>query len=65
VETYVSRMSLVPLRIATAIVSASAVIALLLSILGLFGALDDAARRRSRELAVRIALGARRRHLIA
>jgi len=65
VETYVSRMSLAPLRIATAIVSASAAIALLLSMLGLFGALDDAARRRSRELAVRIALGARRRHLIA
>jgi len=56
---------LAPLRIATAIVSASAAIAMLLSILCLYGALDDAARRRSRELAVRIARGARRRYLIA
>jgi putative ABC transport system permease protein len=33
-------------------------------VLGLFGALSDAARQRRRELAVRLALGARRRHVI-
>lgn len=64
-DTYLSQTALAPLRIATAIIGASAAIALLLSILGLYGTLDDAARRRGRELAIRIALGARRRHLIA
>ena len=38
--------------------------AILLSILGLFGALSDAVRQRRREFAVRIALGAQRRHVI-
>ena len=38
--------------------------ALFLSVLGLYGALNDAARKRGRELAVRIALGARRRDVI-
>ncbi len=43
---------------------ASAATALLLSVLGLFGALDEAARQRRREFVVRIALGAQRRHVI-
>ena len=55
-ETYLSQTALSPLRIATLIIGASAVTALALSILGLFGALNDAARQRRRELAVRIAL---------
>jgi ABC-type antimicrobial peptide transport system permease subunit len=38
--------------------------ALLLSILGLFGALSAAARQRRRELAIRIALGAQRWRVI-
>jgi ABC-type antimicrobial peptide transport system permease subunit len=36
----------------------------MLSILGLFGALSDAARQRRRELAIRIALGAQRWRVI-
>jgi putative ABC transport system permease protein len=46
------------------ILGASATTALLLSVLGLFGALSDAARQRRRELAVRIALGAQRWRVI-
>ena len=63
-DTYLSQTALAPLRIATMIIGASATIALVLSVLGLFGALSDAVRQRRREFAVRIALGAQRRHVI-
>jgi ABC-type lipoprotein release transport system permease subunit len=63
-EAYFAQTSLAPLRIATIIISVSTTIALLISILGLFGALSDAARQRRRELAVRIALGAQRWRVI-
>ena len=63
-EVYLGQTALAPLRIATLIIGASATTAFVLSVLGLFGALSDAARRRRRELAVRIALGAQRRHVI-
>ncbi len=63
-DTYLSQTELAPLRIATLIIGASAMTALVLSILSLFGALGDAVRQRRREFAVRIALGARRRHVI-
>jgi ABC-type antimicrobial peptide transport system permease subunit len=63
-ETHLAQTSLAPLRIATMIFGASATLALLLSILGLFGALSDAARERRRELAIRIALGAQRWRVI-
>jgi putative ABC transport system permease protein len=63
-STQLAHTSLAPLRIATIIVGASAATAVMLSILGLFGALSDAARQRRRELAVRIALGAQRWRVI-
>ena len=63
-DTYLSQTALAPLRIATMIIGASATTALILSVLGLFGALSDAVRQRRREFAVRIALGAQRRHVI-
>jgi putative ABC transport system permease protein len=63
-ETYLNQTSLAPLRIATLILGVSATMALLLSVLGLFGALNDAARQRRRELAIRIALGAQRWRVI-
>lgn len=63
-ETHLSQTALAPLHIATVIISASAATALMLSALGLFGALSDAARQRRRDLAIRIALGAQRRHVI-
>jgi ABC-type antimicrobial peptide transport system permease subunit len=63
-EAYLSQTALAPLRIATAIVGACATTALFLCILGLYGTLNDAARARRQDLAIRIALGARRRHVI-
>src|SRR5262249_2888557 len=49
-----------PLRITIVILAASAAVALLLSVLGLAGVLNDIARQRRRELAIRVALGAQR-----
>lgn len=63
-ETYLSRTALAPLRIATVMMGASAMTGLLLSVLGLYRTLNDAARRQRRELAIRVALGARRRDVI-
>lgn len=63
-STHLARTALAPLRIATIIIGASATMALILSILGLFGAMSDAARQRRHELAVRIALGAQRWRII-
>jgi ABC-type antimicrobial peptide transport system permease subunit len=64
-ETFLNQTSLAPLRIATLLLGASATMALLLTVLGLFGALSDAARQRRRELAIRIALGASRWRVIS
>ena len=63
-EAYLSQTGLAPLRIATAIVGACAATALFLSVLGLYGTLNDAARARRRDLAIRITLGAPRRDVI-
>ncbi len=62
-DEHLSRTALAPERIASVLVGASAGIALLLGILGLFGVMNDAARRRQREFALRIALGARDGHV--
>lgn len=62
--TQLSQTALAPLHIATAIVGACAATALLLGVLGLYGTLNDAARARRRDLAIRIALGAGRRHVV-
>ncbi|HEX2662289.1 MAG TPA: ABC transporter permease [Candidatus Acidoferrum sp.] len=63
-EAYLNQTSLAPLRIAALLLGVSATIALLLSVLGLFGALSDAARQRRCELAIRIAVGAPRWRVI-
>jgi len=57
-DAHLSRTALAPLRIATTLVSASAATAVLLGVVGLYGAMTDSARRRRREIAVRVALGA-------
>ena len=64
-ETHLRQTSLAPLHIGAAILSASAGLGFLLCVLGLFGALSNAARQRRRELAVRVALGAPRWRLIS
>ncbi len=57
-DAHLQRTALAPLRIATLLVGVFAAMALTLGILGLYGALSDAARQRRREIAVRILLGA-------
>jgi ABC-type antimicrobial peptide transport system permease subunit len=64
-EAYLSQTGLAPLRVATVILSAATVTAVLLSVLGLYGTLNETARRRRRDMAVRIALGARPRDIVA
>ena len=59
-----SRTAFAPERIATVLVGASATIALVLGMLGLYGIMSEAARRRQREFALRIALGARGGHVV-
>jgi hypothetical protein len=63
-ETYLNETSLAPLHITMVLLGVSATMALLLSVLGLFGALSELARQKRRELAVRIALGAQRWRVI-
>lgn len=63
-KTFLNQTSLAPLHIATVILGVSTMMALLLSVLGLLGALNDAARQRRREIAIRIALGAQRWRVI-
>jgi ABC-type antimicrobial peptide transport system permease subunit len=57
-DAHLSRTALASDRIATVLVGASTATALTLGMLGLYGAMTDAARQRRRETAVRIALGA-------
>ena len=63
-DEHLSRTALAPERIATVLVGASATIALVLGMLGLYGVMSDAARRRQREFALRIALGAGGSHVV-
>jgi hypothetical protein len=62
--THLSRTALAPERIATVLVAASAATSLGLGVIGLYGAMADAARQRRREIALRIALGAQSRRVI-
>ena len=57
---HLSRTAVASERIAAVLVGACAVTALTLAILGLYGALGDAVRHRRRDIALRLALGARR-----
>ena len=57
-NAHLSRTAYAPERIATVLVAAFTVIALVLGGLGLYGVMADSARRRRREFAVRLALGA-------
>lgn len=61
---YLLMTALAPERIASLLMSACAVLALLLSVAGIHGAMSDYVSRRRRELAVRLAMGARHTHLV-
>jgi hypothetical protein len=63
-DRHLSRTSLAPERITTVLVGASAAVSLVLGLLGLYGVMSDATRRRRREFALRIALGAQGAHVI-
>jgi ABC-type antimicrobial peptide transport system permease subunit len=62
-DTRLAESGFAPLRIARLIFATSTLTALLLSIVGLLSVQSDTERQRRRELAVRIALGAQRRHI--
>ena len=58
-EEHLARSSLASERVASALVGLTAGIAIALSVVGVYGAMADMVVRRRRELALRIALGAR------
>jgi hypothetical protein len=64
-DEHLSHTALAAERIATVLTAASAAIAIVLGIVGLYGVMNEAARRRQREFALRLALGAGNRHLFA
>jgi putative ABC transport system permease protein len=63
-ENLLRQTALAPLRIATVIPGSAAVAGLMRSLLGLYATLRNAALQRKSELALRIAVGAERRHII-
>jgi hypothetical protein len=63
-DRHLSRTAFASERIATVLVGASTAIALALGMFGLYGLMSESARRRRREFALRIALGARGGHVI-
>jgi len=63
-DQHLQQTALAPLRITLVLVGATALATFVLILLGLHGALEDMVRRRRREIAIRIALGARRRHVM-
>ena len=68
-DAHLRRTALAPERIATILVGATAATGLTVGILGLYAVITDATRRRRREFALRLALGATRwrvvRHVFA
>jgi uncharacterized membrane protein len=63
-DRHLSRTAFASERIAMVLVGASAAIALALGMFGLYGLMSEVARRRQREFALRIAMGARAGHVV-
>ena len=57
-DDHLGRTAFAAERVATILVGTSAVMAIAIGILGMYGAMADAARQRRREIALRLALGA-------
>jgi putative ABC transport system permease protein len=64
-EEYLSRTSLGPERVATALVTVSTAIALALAMVGVYAVMADAVREKKREIALRLALGAQAHRIVA
>ena len=64
-EDYLSRTSLGPERVATALVAVSAGVALALAVVGVYAVMVDSVREKRREIAVRLAMGAPARRIVA
>jgi len=63
-DDYLSRTALASERIAAMLIGTSAVMAMGLCLAGVYGAMADSVRRRRREIAVRLALGAQGRRVV-
>jgi predicted permease len=63
-DEHLARTALAPERISMLLVGACAATAMWLCLTGVFGAMSDAVRQRTREIAMRIALGAQGRRVI-
>lgn len=64
-DEYLSRTSLGPERVATALVAVSTGVALALAIVGVYAVMADSVREKRREIALRLALGAQARRIVA
>jgi hypothetical protein len=63
-DDFLSRTALASERIATMLVGTCASMAMALCLAGVYGAMSDSVRRRQREIAMRIALGAQARRVV-
>jgi ABC-type antimicrobial peptide transport system permease subunit len=63
-DDYLSKTALAAERISTVLIGACAAIAMGLCLAGVFGAMTDSVRQRQREIAMRLALGARGRRVV-